>query len=419
MRRLFVILVALTGFAWPAIGSAQQVQRIVAIVNDEVITALDLEARVRLVIFSARLQDNAQVRRRIATQVLRTLVDERLQMQEAKRRNVSVSKRDLNRAIGSIEKQNKIPQGQLDAFLASRGIPVRTLQDQIRANVAWSKLLRRRIGPRISVSPDEVEEFIDRLKSRQGQPEYRIAEILLTVESAQELAQVRQSAQRLVEQIRGGAPFRAVARQFSRSATAAVGGDLGWLHESELEDDLKPIVPNMSRGQVSNPIRIVSGFRIIALLGKRRVAAAGPEETTVDLQQIFIRTSASDSPEDVESKLGVAGKLNESIGSCADVAETAKRVGSTRPPSLGKFALADLSPAIRSAVADLKTGQTSKPVRLPDGILVLVVCDRTEPSSQIPEPEEVQRMLRGRRVALMSRRYMRDIRLAAVVDLRV
>ena len=419
MKRLFLILVALTCFAWPLTGSAQQIQRIAAIVNDEVISVFDLEARIRLVIFSARLQDTTQVRQRIAGQVLRTLVDERLQLQEAKRRNVTVTKSDLARAMGSLEDQNRIPRGQLDAFLASRGIPFQTLQEQIRANVAWSKLLRRRISPTISVSADEVEEFIERLKSRQGQAEYRVAEILLTVESARETAQVRQAAQRLVEQIRGGAPFRAVARQFSRSATAAVGGDLGWLHESELEDDLKPFVPNMARGQVSNPIQTVSGFRIISLLGKRRVAAAGADEVTLDLRQVFINTPKSDAPETVQSKMAMAGKLGESINSCADVAGVAKQVGSTRPTNLGKLAIADLSPNIRTAVADLKTGQTSKPVRLRDGILVLVVCDRTEPSSRIPEPSEVQRLLRSRRAALLSRRYMRDIRLAAVVDLRV
>ena len=419
MRRLFVVLVALTCLSWPAVGPAQQVQRIAAIVNDEVISVFDLEARIRMVIFSARLQDSPQVRQRIAQQVLRTLVDERLQLQEAKRRNISVTKRDIERAIEAIERQNKIPKGQLDQYLTERGIPTQTVQDQIRANVAWSKLLRRRISPRITVSADEVDEFIERLRSRQGQPEYRIAEILLTVGSTREISQVRRTAQRLVEQIRGGAPFRAVARQFSRSATAAVGGDLGWLHESELEDDLRPIVPEMSQGQVSNPIQTTSGFRIIALIDRRRVAGSGPEETRLDLRQIFIPISQSEPPEDVEAKMSVAGKLPESLQSCADVGRVAQQVGSTRPANLGELAMADLSPTIRTAIADLKSGQTSKPVKLPDGILVLMVCNRTEPSSRIPEPNEVQRLLRGRRVALMSRRYMRDIRLAAVVDLRV
>ena len=115
----------------------------------------------------------------------------------------------------------------------------------------------------------------------------------------------------------------------------------------------------------------------------------------------------------------LAESIPESIGKCADVPTVAGRLGSTRPPQLGNFALTDLSPAIRRAVEPLTPGQVSAPIKLGDGILVLILCGRTQPSTQIPDAPQVRNLLLRRRMALMSRRYLRDIRLAAVVDLRV
>lgn len=422
MRRKSILLAALVAaicVSWAGTGSAQIVQRIAAIVNDEVISLYDLQARTRMVIFSAKLENTPEVRARIARQVLRGLVDERLQLQEAKRQNVSVSKQEIDKALARIEEQNRIPEGQLERYLSARGVPIGTVVDQIRASIAWSKLLQRSMGSRVSISAEEVQDYIDRLKSRQGQAEYRIAEILLTAESPGEATQVRRTAMRLIEQIRAGAPFAAVARQFSQSASAAVGGDLGWLHESEIEDELAGIVPNMATGQISEPIRTIGGYRIIALADKRRIGTGGQGETEVELRQIFIPLRPEAPREEARSKMALASDARRSLDSCDDVARVARAVGSTRPAALGMFAMNDLSPTIRQAVADLETGQTSAPITLDGGILVLMVCGRAEPPSALPDPEEVREMLYKRRMSRMSRRYLRDIRLAAVVDVRV
>jgi len=246
--------VAISSALSPTTAYSQSVQRIAAIVNDELITAYDLESRIRLVMFSTRLSNTPDTRRRIRNQVLRTLVDERLQLQEAKRRNISVSKRDLRRAKQRIEKQNKMPKGGLERILARNQIPVSAMDAQLRTGIAWSKLIGRRLRPRITVGDDEIDEALEDLKTRQGQTEYRLGEILLAVNGPEEESNVRRTAERIVDQIKKGARFSAIARQFSQSATAAVGGDLGWIHESELDKPLREIVPNLSRGSLSNPL---------------------------------------------------------------------------------------------------------------------------------------------------------------------
>ncbi len=421
IRNLFPALTLLATLALPAASGAQDVQRIAAIVNDEVISAYDLESRMRLVLFSTRLPNTPDVRRRIFQQVLRSLIDEKLQLQEARRRNISVSRRDLTRATESLEKQNGIPRGKMDEFLDRNGVPKDAMDAQMRATIAWSKLLGRRIRPRITIGEDEIDEVLDRIKTRQGQTEYRVAEIALSVDSPDEEERVRSTAERIADQIRQGADFAAIARQFSESPTAAVGGDLGWIHEAELDPTLNKTVPALRRGEMSPPIKTVSGYRIVTLLDSRKIAVDRSTPETVDLRQIFLPVSEGSDGEAVSSQIDLARTLGETAQSCGDFEGLAKEVGSPRPPSLGKFEVANLAPSIRGVVRDVPAGKVSAPVRMPDGVLVLMVCDRAGGGGTIklPPREEIADQLLRNRLSLMARRYLRDLRLSAVIDIRI
>ena len=402
-------------------AKSQSVQRIAAIVNDELITAYDLESRIRLVIFSTRLPNTVDTRRRISSQVLRTLIDERLQMQEAKRRNISVSRRDLQRAKETIEKQNRLPKGGLEQVMKQNGIPLESINEQLRTGIAWSKLIGRRLRPRITIGEDEIDESLERIRSRQGQAEYRLSEILLTVDSPDQEANIRRTAERITDQVKKGARFNAIARQFSQSATAAVGGDLGWQHESELDDTLRQVIGRMGKGSMTSPIKTVAGYRILLLRDVRKIAQSEAKPITLDLRQIFLPLPKQSAPSDIEAQIDLAKIVRDTASSCSDFSTLAKEVGSPRPPSLGKFALKDLSPAIRQVVKDIPAGKISDPLKMPDGVMVLMVCNRDGGTSviKLPKRDEIADRLMNERMSLGARRYMRDIRLSAVIDVRV
>ena len=402
-------------------AKSQSVQRIAAIVNDELITAYDLESRIRLVIFSTRLPNTVDTRRRISSQVLRTLIDERLQMQEAKRRNISVSRRDLQRAKETIEKQNRLPKGGLEQVMKQNGIPLESINEQLRTGIAWSKLIGRRLRPRITIGEDEIDESLERIRSRQGQAEYRLSEILLTVDSPDQEANIRRTAERITDQVKKGARFNAIARQFSQSATAAVGGDLGWQHESELDDTLRQVIGRMGKGSMTSPIKTVAGYRILLLRDVRKIAQSEAKPITLDLRQIFLPLPRQSAPSDIEAQIDLAKTVRDTASSCSDFSTLAKEVGSPRPPSLGKFALKDLSPAIRQVVKDIPAGKISDPLKMPDGVMVLMVCNRDGGTSviKLPKRDEIADRLMNERMSLGARRYMRDIRLSAVIDVRV
>lgn len=412
-----VLILGLLVLAPP--GSAQQVERIAAIVNDEVISFSDLDARIRMVILTSDLDDGPQTRQRIAPQVLRALIDERLQLQESKRRSISVSEGDMKEAYASIERDNSLRPGEFDKFVAENKIPRASLVDQIRANVAWAKLIGRRIRPTITVGEDEIDEVLERLKSRRGQPEYRIAEIFLTVDSPRDEEEVRRAATRLTEQIRAGARFDQLARQFSQSASAAVGGDTGWIQPGVASDELIATARSLRPNQVSDPIRTLSGYQLVRLLEVRTQLAARPEEIKLDLRQIFLSLPAGAPQEAVEARLNEARAIGQRIDGCASVQPLAEAARSTRPVELGTFRLSDLAPNIQKSLADVTEGRASEPVTQPDGVLLVIVCKRDAPPEADPKREEIGRGILGIRVDLAARRYLRDIRLSAIVDVRV
>ena len=418
MRPFFALLVA-AAIAAPTAALSQSEQRIAAIVNDEVISLRDLRQRIRMVVFSSGIEDTADARRRVARQVLRTLIDERLQLQEAKKWNITVSEDDIGRSVADIEKRNGMEPGSLPSIFRRNGVSFESLRAQMRSRVAWSRLVNRRLAPRIDIGAEEVDEVLARLEASRGENTYRLWEIFLSVNSPDEEASIRETAERLVEQVRGGARFSALARQFSQAATAAVGGDLGWTPRSQLDPEIAAAVDRLAAGEVLDPIRTISGFRIVTLGGKRRIAATDPNRAELDLKQIFIPVPDDEDPAGLRTRTDAARSEGDAIEGCENLSAAAQRLGAEAPQDLGKVRLADLSAEVRRHVADVPVGKASEPIGTPGGLVLMVVCGRTLPKSDLPSRETVTEQLRLQRLDLAVQRYLRDLRSAAIVDVRL
>jgi peptidyl-prolyl cis-trans isomerase SurA len=415
-RRLFTVLMLLLAGA-PA--AAQDLQRIAAIVNDEVISSLDVQRRLELVMISTGLRDTSEVRRRLEPQVLRSLIDERLQFQEATRRNVAVTEADVARAFAQLERQNGIPPGRIDDYLRSRGISKEALIQQLRAEIAWGKLIRSRIAPTILIGDDEVRAALNRIRSSAGQSEDLVAEIFVAVDAPDQDEEARRTAVRLIEQIGAGAPFAAVARQFSQGVTAAAGGEVGWVQPGTLPEEIDAALKRMNKGDVSEPIRAPGGYYIIQLRDRRRVTPGAAAEAQVTLKQVMLPLPAGGGEREVAATIERARAAAQEIRGCDDVERVGQHVGAPQSGSLGTVRLSDLPAPFRDAVAALGAGQVSQPVRSPQGVHLLVVCERRDAGGQGgPDPEQLRQRLAESRVSMLARRYLRDLRRDAVVEIR-
>lgn len=403
-----------------AVTASAQETRIAAVVNDDMISLGDLEARVKLVLLSSQLPDDEQTRQRVTPQVLRTLIDEKLEVQEAKKFNVTASDADVNKSIERIEHQNNMPKGGLEKVLTERGIPRSTLVDQITASLVWNKLVEGKLGSSVSVSDDEVKDTLARIKAEVGKSQYRVAEIYLAIDNPSQEAEVQALADRLIDQMHHGANFSAVAQQFSQSPTAAVGGDLGWLTTAELPHDIAQVVQGMEVGNLSAPIRTAGGFYIVGLLDRRTFGAPGPADDLVTIARIVFPFNPQTATEaDKQKAFLAAQQVGEQAKSCDDM----ERLGRERAPQtsgdMRDVKIGGLAKGFQELLGTLQIGQASKPLNIGNGAAVIMLCSRKKPPSEIPTREQLVETLTRQRLDTLARRYLRDIRRTAYVDMRV
>ncbi len=404
-------------FTAPPAG-AQDVQRIAAIVNDEVISRYDVEQRVGLVISTSRLTDTAKTRRRLRRQILRGLIDESLQLQAARRHSIRIGKADMKRAYRFIEQQNKLPAGGLDRYLAAKRIPRSALEAQLRAEISWTKLVRRRLGRNVRIGDEEVDEVLARLRANAGRSELKIAEIFLPVDTPEQEAEVHRASLDLLRQLRDGAAFAAMARQFSRGATAAQGGGVGWVQPGQLAATLDQAIANLKQGGLSEPIRAAGGFYIIHLQERRRIVSAAKNSIKMHLKQIVLKVAEGAGDGAFEAGEELARVAAENTANCGEVEAVAQAIPNATANDLGSVAAADLPPNIAAAVKDIAIGRFSAPIRNKAAVMILMVCKREEVQGKGFNRDRVSNNLARRRLAMLAQRYLRDLRRSAVVELR-
>jgi len=411
MRVLLLGLLAAFPLAWAPPAAAQL--RIAAVVNDEAISFLDLDARIHLVLISANLQPTPENRNRAAAQVLRQLVDERLQLQEGKRLNVEATEQDIQDALRRIEQQGNMPPGSIDEELRKAGIRRDSLTDQIKAAVVWQKLVRRQLAPQVQVGDEEVRDILDNIKRSADLPELRVVEILLGIDRPEREGEVRRFAEGLIEQAKGGADFGGLASQFSEAASASMGGDVGWVLPNQLDDAVELELARANPGDIVGPIRTVAGYQIVRLLERRLMKAADPDEAVVNLRQALFAPAAGS----VAERQQLAATVS-AAKSCPDFEKLAEENKAARPYSLGRVKIGDLNATLKPAVAPLTAGKISAPITTGDVVIVFMVCDRIEPESSMPKAEDIREQIFRGKLGIVSRRYLRDLRRAAYLDFR-
>ncbi len=418
MHRLIALLILVGLLGAPASGRAQSQdqQRIVALVNDDVISLRDVNQRARVITVTARLPDSPEVQRAVREQAMRSLIDERLQMQEAKRRGISVSQQEIDNAISLIERQLGIPAGRFEEFAERSGIDPNNFLNQIRAELTWARMIRARMSATITVTDQEVDEAIAKLRSSAGHIEELISEILIAVDNPDQEEPQHQLAQRIIEQLRAGASFPAMARQFSRGTTAAKGGEVGWVQRGTLPEEVDSVLARMNKGDISEPIRSIGGYHIVVLRDRRRIALPGAEDTKLTLKQVLIPLPQTPNPADLQAAMARAQSIHGRIRSCGDVDAIVQELKTPGSGDLGTLRLGDLPEAFRQPIAQLQVNETTRPIQAPQGIRLFTLCGREEGAAL--DRNQVRQNLLMHRAELLAQRYIRELRRDATIEFR-
>ena len=424
-RTLAAACLALGVVAGPAFSQGRPApaglsEGVAAVINDEVISTFDLAQRMRLLIATSGVQPTEQNLPQFQREALSGLVDERLQIQELRRvekeQKIEIVPTDseVDEQLTEMARENNANLQQFTNALAAQGIGIATLREQVRAQTGWQRWVRGRYGSRLRVGEDQVKAELERISAADTRPQYQIAEVFIDAARVGGMEVAVNGAAQLVAQIQQGAPFPAVARQFSASPTAATGGDVGWITAGEMPSEVDAALEQMRPGQLSQPIPVRDGVYIVYMRDRR----AGASTQTVSLKQAAIALPQTAPDADVRAAAGRLGELRGRISGCEAVETEANRVQGVVAGDLGEAELKDLSPAFRSAVEGLSTGQTSEPIRTNVGLHILTVCARGSGGAGDVSREQVEGRIYGQQLSMIARRYMRDLRTAATIETR-
>lgn len=404
--------------AVPSARAAEVVDRIVAVVNDDAITMRELDERVRMALLMAHVQDNVDVRKRTLPQVLRKMIDERLSLQNAKKYKVGVSPSEVDGGILQIEQQNGMPPGSLTKELSSHGISVGTLRNWITAEITWLHLSQGLFQNTVKIGNDEINDRLELLASQLGKPEFNLAEIFLAVDNPSQDEQAHSLGERLIEQLHEGAPFQVLASQFSQSASASHGGALGWVSKGSIDDDLFNAAQSLPPGAISGLIHSGDGYHILALI-QRRIAGTGipGSESTLTFVQMVLPVPANGPPKN--TLYGKAAGIMKDLKNCDDFQARARKEGAVNIEATGPLKASQLSKQLQEQVIDIPEGSVSAPIDDPKGIKLVMMCKREDIPAPLPNRDLVRHQIEDERTEMMARRYMRDLRRSAFIDIRL
>jgi len=392
-------------------------RRATAVVNGDIITGTDVEQRLALVLSAQQAKPSDEEVARLRLQILRNLIDETLQIQEAKAQNLTVNDDEVEQTYQRVAIQNfRQDPKALDAYLAKIGSSPASLKRQIKGELAWQAVLRRNVQPFVNVSEGEVREMMDRMKAAKGTEEYRLGEIFLAA-TAETRPQVAANAKQIIEQLQKGGSFVAYARQYSQASTAAVGGDLGWIRLAQLPTELASAAQGLQPGQLVGPVETSGGFSILYLIDKRQVLTADPRDAVLALKQISIDFPAGTTEATATKRAADFAAAMKAAKGCGAVDPIAASLGA-QVVTNDQVKARDLPGPLQEALLSLSIGETSPPFgSIKDGVRVLMLCGRDDPKvDNGPTFDQMMSQIEDDRVNKRAQALMRDLRRDAVIE---
>jgi peptidyl-prolyl cis-trans isomerase SurA len=396
----------------PASGPAaaprgQAVEGVAVLVNDEVISYSDVRNRTRMILLSlgSQQQPDEDTILEAQARAIEGLIEEKVKYQTFRElsKDRAIPDAEVDERLNRVASSNNQTLDQFAESLARSGIPIQTMRDQARADIAWTAIVRGRFARDIRVSELRISEMMDRTRASLNKPQYRVAEIFLYAPDVASKENALTRAQTLKRQIEQGAPFDLVAQQFSAAPSSSAGGDLGWITSADMRPEIQAAVEAAPGPSVLEPIQTEGGVYLIAALGKR-----DPNDTravSLDMKQV-----TATGPDAVQKLTA----LKAGATTCDQAGPAAQTAGLTATDLKG-MALSDMSDSFRAALATVQEGQSSDVVDVGEDKAVFFVCARASGGAAMPTREDIRSRLFDQEISMLADRYLRDLKREATI----
>jgi peptidyl-prolyl cis-trans isomerase SurA len=387
---------------------------IIATVNDRIITGFDLRQRMLVLIAMSQVQPTEENLGAIQQQALNDLIEQHLQAAElSKFEQLQISDAEVDQEIAGMAREaGTTPEGYL-AFLEQGGIRTQAFREQLRTEIGWRDLVGGRFRDRAKVTRGQVDQAMRQIAESATKPQYLVGEIYIEANRVGGMQEALNGARQLVQQMVQGAPFMAVARQFSAAPSAARGGDAGWVVQGSVQPALQQAMETLNVGQLSNPIPVDGGVYILYMRDKRSGAAT----SLVQMKQVMVELAETAS----EAEVAAATQRLEAVRgglTCDNILERARAEQGLLGADLGESDVANLLPQFQQVARSADVGSISSVVRSPLGVHLLAVCGRRLGGPEAPSAQQVEARLQNQNYAMLGRRYLRDLRADALIEIK-
>ena len=399
--------------------------RIVAVVNDEIVTLRELEERIRIV--------SGQLRRQnvplppddvMQTQVLERVIVDRAQVQFAREHAIRIDDVQLDRAVARIAEENRMSAVQFRDVLEKDGIPFNRFREDIRTEILINRLRQSEVDGRVVISEGEIDNFLAQNKPSDTAQELNLGHILVRVPenaSPEQIEARRKRAQEALAQIKGGADFAQVSVSFSEAPEALTGGALGFRAQEKLPQLFVDAIAGLPKGGVSEPVKSANGFHILKLI-EQRGAGAAPVVKQTRVRHILIRPTELVSQDQSRRRLvELRDRIVNKAATFEDLARQNSADGSKdKGGDLGVIYPGDTVPEFERAMDELKPGEISQPVQTQFGWHLIEVIERSSVELSVDRQRKAAReALRERKVDEAYQEWLRQLRDRTFVEYRL
>lgn len=410
MIRGFLLAAAITALTTSATHAqeapqdgVQQVEGIVAIVNDEPITFSDVRQRAQLLLLSlGGAQPTQEQIQQITSQALEQLIDERLQLQEAAEYDVEISDEEIAGSIERMASESGLTRDSLVESLRRSGINPASLEAQSRADIAWQRIMGGLYGSRIRVSDNQISEQLRRLKAAAKKEQYQLAEIFLFAPTDADKPQALEAANSIKEQLVAGAPFQVAAQRFSSAPTAATGGDMGWVLLEDLDEQAASAVRATAYPGLTDPVTVEDGIYLYAVRAKREPAQ---QTSLVDITRVAVTNGS-----EVDLRAAI-----DQIDGCASIERVASEYETIRATPLSDINVESLGPEGKSMVLSTDIGSPTDIFAQAGTLAVMYVCDRRDNVDNVPSRDQIESRLYNEQLGMIAERSLRNLRREATI----
>ena len=391
---------------------------IAAIVNDDPVTLMDLNNRMQLIIVSSNLPDNSETREKLYGQILQSLINEKLQAQEAKKLSISITTKEVDNNIKFIEKNNNMEESTLIDTLYENGVPKSALPSRILANIILEKLLQKVIQPKVIITDNEIENEYNNYLSNEGEYEYKLSEIIFNYTNLSKNTDIMLIAKQIRKKIIKENNFDVIAKRINENGTGKFKKDDNWRLKNNINTTTYDSIKDLKINGVTELLLLNTGVSIVKVDNKRKITIPDLSSTVEDISIIIFDLPINKNR--TTSLLEEIRNKTINLKSCNDLSRVAKTEENMQGRNIGKVSLKNLPKNFIEVIQNKEVNTPTTPIISEDGIYIIMVCERNAKLNQeFALKEVITTNIKNRLTNILKERYLLDLNRKALIDIRM